>query len=101
LKDSKSKLEKEIIKPENIFDKLKDMSINSMVSAMINAVELYQDEIIQADDLFTVERLIDRYPFNNTPIKNREEFEKIYCRFKEYNLRLFLEDKKESKYNNL
>jgi len=72
---------------------LERRSIETMFSEMINSVSLHQEGKISGEDLMIIEKVIDRFPFSKVTITGREEFNKIYGRFKEYALKVFLEDK--------
>ena len=66
--------------------------ISLIISSMINATELYQDKLLPKKDLFTIERFIDRFPFEEAIIPNRKEFERLYSQFKEYVQNVFLKE---------
>jgi tetratricopeptide (TPR) repeat protein len=80
--------------PEEFNETLKRKSIDTVVEGMINAVSLYQERKISREDLLIMEKMVDLFPFNQTVITGRAEFEKIYSKFKEYLVKIYLEEQK-------
>ena len=72
---------------------LTNSSIESIITGMVTATDLYNEGRISKEDLFQVEKMIDKFPFKTSTISGREEFEKLYRRFKEYTLKVFLGEK--------
>jgi hypothetical protein len=56
---------------------------------MIESIRMYAEKEISKEDLFTIETLIDRIPFQRIYIRNRNEFNKLYNKFKEDNMKVF------------
>ncbi len=65
--------------------------INKTIECMVQSDNLYSEGKLAKQDLLVVEKLIDEIPFKQMRIANRGEFEKLYCRFKEFCLNAFLE----------
>lgn len=63
--------------------------VNSAIHCMVESKRMYSEKEISKQDLFTIETLIDRIPFKTIFMKDRDEFEKLYFKFKEYNLEVF------------
>jgi len=84
-------------KPESIREAIKfdDLTIKSIIECMVTATNMYQEGNLQKEDFFEIEKIIDRFPFQETIMVNRIEFQRIYGKFKEYALDVFLKDQKE------
>ena len=54
------------------------------IDCMKKASNMYMAKVMQKEDLFNIESIIDRIPFENISIKNNAEFKRIYSKFKEY-----------------
>ena len=85
--------DEKIITSIEIERRLESSSIESLIDGMITATEMHQEGKLSKEDLFTLEKTIDRFPFKTIIIPGRVEFEKLYSRFKEYTLKTFLESK--------
>lgn len=72
-----------------------DFVVKKSIYCMTESIRMHRENEISKKDLFTLERLIDRIPFKEMAFNNIEEFENIYCNFKEYNLKVFCENGKE------
>jgi hypothetical protein len=78
---------------ETKFHYLNKEVVGKMVTSMLESMRLYQEEVISKEDLFTLEKLVDRFPFRTMDITLKTEFERLYCRFKEYCLKVFVGEK--------
>lgn len=67
--------------------------INNMIYCMSETTRMHSEKSIPKEDLFTIETLIDRIASKDITIPDRDEFEKIYCRFKEYVTKVFVGEK--------
>ena len=72
---------------------LNNSSIESIITGMITATNMYSEGKLAREDLFTIEKIIDQFPFRTTTISGRNEFEKLYGMFKEYTLKVFIGEK--------
>ena len=60
----------------------KEDSQDSVMDGMINAMELYEDGILPEKELEVMNRIVDRFPFDE--IETNPRFDKVYLEFKEY-----------------
>lgn len=65
--------------------------LDSMMSGMINAMELHEDNLLPNEDLFSIEKIVDRFPFRK--IKTKPNFDRTYLEFKEYVMDIYLKNK--------
>jgi hypothetical protein len=70
--------------------KIADFIVRRLINCMSESTRMHFEKDISKEDLFAIDTLVDRIVSENILIPNREEFEKIYCRFKEYTLDVFL-----------
>lgn len=68
---------------ENDLEK-ENMIAGKMVDCMKKSSDMYMEKKIKKEELFNIECLIDRVNFRNMKIKEREEFNRVYNKFKEY-----------------
>jgi hypothetical protein len=66
------------------------MIINGVIRCMATLTEMYAEKTFSKKNFFDIETLLDRLPFRTMTISNREEFERIYSKFKEYSIDIFL-----------
>ncbi len=64
--------------------------IENAVSCMMQSTAMYAENTLSAEELFEIELYIDRIPFNGLQIPLREEFNRIYSKFKKRCLDVFL-----------
>ncbi len=60
---------------------------------MVTATDMYQEGKLSKEDLSRIEKLVDKFPFRTTTIQGRDEFERLYGRFKTYCLEVFIGEK--------
>jgi len=70
-----------------------DIILQETIHCMMESTRMYLEKEIPKEELFTIETLIDRISFNKMKIKDRTEFNRIYNKFKEYMLDVYLEGK--------
>jgi hypothetical protein len=70
--------------------------VEEITTQMIEAINLYSEGTIKKEDLFTIEKIVDKETSNEEMLKTRR-FLKVYSKFKEYNLNVFLEDNSKDK----
>jgi hypothetical protein len=66
---------------------------DQVLECMISSTQMYSEGKISREDLLTIERIIDETPFSEITIPNRQEFNKLYGRFKEYAYQVFSREK--------
>lgn len=71
-----------------------ESDIDNIIQCMTLSTEMHAEGSLPKEELFNLETLIDRIPFRKMIIPYRDEFERIYCRFKEYSVKVFLEEQK-------
>ena len=64
--------------------------IDKIVHCMMESTRMHAEKTLSNEDLFILECLIDRVPFKTMVVPNRDEFESLYSRFKEYVSNVFL-----------
>ena len=67
-----------------------DIIADGVIRCMATLTEMHAEKTLSKESFFDIETLIDRLPFRKMTIPNREEFERIYCKFKEYSIDIFL-----------
>ena len=72
---------------------LSNSSIESIITGMVTAANMHSEGKLSQEDLFTIEKIVDQFPFRTITIPGREEFERLYGRFKEYSLKVFVGEK--------
>jgi hypothetical protein len=70
-----------------------DIVLKETIHCMMESTRMYVEKEIPKEDFFNLENLIDRISFNKMKIKNRTEFNRIYEKFKEYCLDVFVGEK--------
>ncbi|VVB83788.1 Uncharacterised protein [uncultured archaeon] len=65
---------------------------NNLTTCMIESTRMHAEKAISTEDLFNLETMIDRIPFNKIKTYEMNDFWKFYNRFKEYNLDVFLKE---------
>jgi hypothetical protein len=70
--------------------------VEDITTQMIEAINLYSEGTIKKEDLFTIEKMVDKETSDEEMLKTRR-FLKVYPRFKEYSLNVFLEDTSKGK----
>jgi hypothetical protein len=68
-----------------------EVILDSMISGMINAMELHKDNLLPNEDLFIIEKIVDRFPFRQ--IKTKPNFDRTYFEFKEYVADVYIKNK--------
>lgn len=68
--------------------------IDKIIELLSDCTNMHSEGNLSNEDLFTLERLVDRIPFKQQTIKGRAEFERLYGKFKEYSLNVFLKESK-------
>jgi len=63
----------------------------ALINCMTETCIMYQENKISYEDLMNIEKAIDHLNIKDLHISNRQEVEKMYCRFKGYCLNKFLE----------
>ena len=58
--------------------------VEKAIYCMAESTRMHAEKELSKDDLFTIEKLVDEIPFSEMQIPGREEFERIYGKFKEY-----------------
>ena len=86
-------MEMELEVPKEAERDLNNSSIESIINGMVMATDMYDEGKLSREDLFTIEKLVDKFPFRTTTMQGRDEFEKLYSRFKEYALKVFIGEK--------
>lgn len=71
-----------------------ELITDKVVRCIMELATRHSERTLSTDDLFAMELLIDRIPFEEIIIQNREEFEIVYCKFKEYCIQVFLKENK-------
>jgi len=74
-------------------DELKKFSIESVISCMVNSTMAYAEGKLPKQEVLCLEKLVDKVIVQNPDISRGEEFNKLYCRFKEYCLEVFVGEK--------
>ncbi len=71
-----------------------EFAIGKSLYCMAESTRMHAEKNLPDEDLLVLERLVDEVPYRRITIPNREEFQKIYERFKEYCVNVFLRNKK-------
>ena len=58
--------------------------LKDLIYCMAESANMFSKNEISEEELFNVEKMIDRVPFGELKIKDITEFERIYSKFKEY-----------------
>ncbi len=69
---------------EEITIKVDDILTKRIIGCMMESTNMYAQKKISKEEFNELELLIDRIDFKNMRITGREEFNRIYCKFKEY-----------------
>lgn len=77
---------------EELTKELEKRIVDSLRRGMMDTVNLHIDEKILSEDLFTLEKIVDLFPFNEIELTKSQGFQKIYNRFKEYALKVYIEN---------
>ncbi|VVB83062.1 Uncharacterised protein [uncultured archaeon] len=72
---------------------IEDSMCALIFNCMVESTHLHSERILEKEDLLTIEQIVDKIPFKKMKIKGKEEFDKFYCRFKEYCLEVFVGEK--------
>ncbi len=67
--------------------------IEEVISCMVESNMMHAEGNLSKEDLFGIEKLVDEIPYKKLRFSGKEEFEKLYCRFKEYALNVYLREK--------
>lgn len=73
------------------FGQLDEVINLSIIEGMKRSISLHTQGVISKNEMLGIEKLIDRVIIENTNPLGRKGFEKEYCRFKDYNLGVFLQ----------
>lgn len=79
--------------PKGIEGLIDNSNIDSIIIGMRNSRKMHQEGELSKEDLLTIEKLVDKFPFKKTIIQDKDELEKSYYRFKEYCLEVFVGEK--------
>ncbi|VVB83061.1 Uncharacterised protein [uncultured archaeon] len=90
---TRSNLRLAINQNRRILDNLKEFSIESVISCMVSSRMAYEEGKLPKEEVLCLEKLVDQVIIQNPDIKQGEEFKKLYCRFKEYCLNIFVSEK--------
>ena len=67
--------------------------VDKIASNMIESIKLYEEKVISKEDLFALEKLVDKIHFEAMDQSLKGEFGKTYYPFKEYCMNVFLGEK--------
>lgn len=80
--------------PGTINSKLSDFVVRGLLRCMLAARKMHAGDSLPKEDLFAIDTLIDRAVSEDLLITDRDEFEKGYCKFKEYVTNVFVREEK-------
>jgi len=88
-----AKSEEETLELFDMSPKSIEASICELIfNCMAESRRLHSEGSLEKEDLFTIEKIIDSIPLEKMAIKERDEFNKSYSKFKEYTTGVFLNE---------
>jgi len=79
------KTEKPIIDPNKFMD--------SVIECLVISTQMHAEGELPKEDLFDLEKLVDKISFEKITFSGRDEFKKLYGKFKEYTIKVSLGEK--------
>jgi hypothetical protein len=70
--------------PQDFRREVDDLVLDKIIYCMMESTRMYAEKEIPKEELFSIESFVDKIQFKDMTIKDREEFSRIYCKFKEY-----------------
>jgi len=70
--------------PQDFIREVDELVLNKIVYCMMESTRMYCKKEIPKEELFSIESFVDKIQFKDMIIKDREEFNRIYYKFKEY-----------------
>ncbi len=68
-----------------------------MIECMVKLSNLYNEGLITNKDVYTIEGAIDKISIPNLKTSNKIELERIYSKFKEFTMNVYLKEQEEKK----